>query len=222
MLYEKLLYIQFGNHVDAGDVPDYFIRNSNKFFLLSLAPHFIQSMGNALFFYENGKKIYEINLPSLKCLPFIKVLLLKLLFSYFLYIFVLFRYVKPKRLTILCCHPIYFLGSLLLKKIFKIRFIYWIWDYFPVKKFIFYIFNKMSFFYNSHLQFVLYLSGRLANIYNLSNSKGIRKVVGFGIKKKLEDRRRKLKGSNTLGFIGSINPNQGLEIIFKFLQKNNW
>ena len=85
-------------------------------------------------------------------------------------------------------------------------------------------YNKLADFYNKTLKYVIYVSPTTFEVYRKRAPQGknqFRKVISLGMKKNFSAIKLK-KNKIILGFIGVIREHQGLDLVFKLLEKENY
>lgn len=211
--YNSIFFLTADPTKNAGSIKDYFINNSEDF----VAFHFFPSYTNNssyIEYYRNGEKlfckIFNMNFGKNRI---IKNLLDFCAFSYTL------LFVVKRGTFIIVNAPLYCFFSGFFSFVKSFHYILWIGDYYPQKKFPMNIYHSIVDYYNNRLPYVLYLSPPLRKIYESKRSQNkFSKMIPLGIKnEKLGKLTRKGKKIR-LGFIGIIREQQGLELIFEFLQ----
>ncbi len=214
-IYKNILYVVGDTMENSGNVKEYFIKQSDNFYLLRLAAY--HSRRPSFFeYYFRSKKIFTIKIHFYKGDNWF----LKYIFSLIYYYYVLFKYFrKSPHVDIIVIHPIHCLFNGFLSLFVKFRLVFWIWDYFPQKSGLMNIYHFLVNNYNTKLNHVLYLSPPIKKIYNINDNK-IRILAPFGLKRKYSKLINKNKNTILLGFIGIVKKGQGLENLFNFLKQS--
>lgn len=215
MKYKSIFFCTAHPTKDMGGVKQYFIKNSDFFVTF----HFFLGFSTDAPYmekYQGGKKIYERKFSFYKG----KNKLIQNILNYLYFSFILIRHVKRDSFLLINA-PIYcFLNSFFrLMKGFK--YVLWIGDYYPDKRFPMNFYHKMVNFYNEHIPYVLYVSPPLKKIYlsKTSQIKNFRKTSPLGIIKNLKKTHMLPNKDITLGFIGIIRMQQGLDLAFSYLKQ---
>lgn len=211
--YDKIAYLTVIPFKDTGNVVEYFIKNSNEFYLYLFPPSY-KNQPTEFLIYKNGKLFEKDKFWFYKG----NNKLLIHIFYYLYFLLCLFKY-RVRDTFIIFYFPLYLFLNAQISLVTRNKYIFWIWDYFPTKSKVMDTYNKLVLHYNNHLQYVMYLSPNLKKIYsNRSRSSSVREVVSFGIK----DRKivKKVK-HNVLGYIGNLRPGQGIEFLIDVAKQNN-
>lgn len=149
--------------------------------------------------------------------------IIKLVYYYFVFQYILFRYV-PLGSYVIVDNPVLCIFNFASSLLKHVRYIYWIGDYYPENTGFMKIYNSLSNYYNKSLKIVWYVSPPVMKMYNKNNnahnSKKIRMLVSLGVLRKISsDKKKHLNKTVTLGFIGVIREQQGLDLVFSYLQK---
>ncbi len=211
--YNNIYYVIVDPIKNMGNVREYLIANTRHFVTF----HFFAGYDprpSYMCIFKEGKKISERVLPSYTGRNHV----LKLLSNYFLYLFILFRYVRPDA-TVLVANPIFCIGHRMFSAVKSLRYVFWIGDYYQRVSGIMKFYNTLVSHYNRTLPYVLYESPPIENIYRPLAAKGLyRKLVTLGIRPQSSSRRVRKDRKIVLGFIGVIREQQGLDLIFRYLQ----
>lgn len=216
----KSIFYTFSAPVkNVGGFKDFLIKKTE--YLLCF--HYFGSFSDKLCYYEiykSGKLIYKKNLHFYKG----KNIYLRYFFILSIYFYLLF--IKCQRKSyVITQDPLLLSFSKFMEKIKKIRFVFWICDYYPrskkkksINKFLS-IYNYLLFSNAKTLDYVLYLSPPLKN--KLFYKGGIiRKLIPLGITNKTKRTNRKLINNNLImGFIGIIAETHGLDLVIDYFDK---
>lgn len=214
--YKKIAYVTVIPFKDTGNIVEYFAKNSQEFYLYLFPPSY-KNQPSQFSYFNKGNEIMTEKLWWYKGNN--KILIH--VFYYIYYIHILSKY-RITNTYIIFYFPLYLLLNSFISFLTGNKFVFWIWDYFPVKSRVMNIYNTLVKHYNDSLQYVLYLSPNLKKIYTSSfvqskEKEGIREVVSFGIK---EVEIIGKVNSNTVGYIGNLRPGQGLEFILDAVKEN--
>lgn len=211
--YTSIYYVIVDPIKNMGNVREYLIANTKRFVTF----HFFAGYDprqSYLCIYTEGKKVLQKPLPSYTGRNHV----LKLLSNYLLYVFILFRYVRPDT-SVLVANPIFCIGHRFFSIFKKLRFVFWIGDYYPNVAGFMKFYNALVLQYNRTLPYVLYESPPIEKIYHQLAPKGLyRKLVTLGIRSQLPSKRVRKDPENVLGFIGVIRKQQGLDLMFQYLK----
>lgn len=211
--YTSIYYVIVDPIKNMGNVREYLIANTKRFVTF----HFFAGYDprqSYLCIYTEGKKVLQKPLPSYTGRNHV----LKLLSNYLLYVFILFRYVRPDT-SVLVANPIFCIGHRFFSIFKKLRFVFWIGDYYPDAAGFMKFYNALVLQYNRTLPYVLYESPPIEKIYHqLAPKELYRKLVTLGIRSQLSPKRVRKDRENVLGFIGVIRKQQGLDLMFQYLK----
>lgn len=217
MKYNNIFFCTAHPTKNMGNVKEYFIKNSQNFvafhFFLGYAtdPSYVEK-------YSQGKKVFEKKFSFYKG----KNKLIQNILNYLYFSYTLLAYVNRGSFLLINA-PIYCFLNSIFSFLKGFTYILWIGDYYPDKKFPMNLYHKFVEFYNKRMHYVLYVSPPVAKIYEKHgiDNKKFRKTISLGIKKEYHQRRNVKKKNITLGFIGIIRLQQGLDLCFSYLQKTD-
>ncbi|EKD86438.1 MAG: hypothetical protein ACD_37C00283G0004 [uncultured bacterium] len=216
--YKSVYYAIYDNLKNIGSFKQYLIDNSEVIVCFHF-PHGYSKTPSYMEIYQNGRMKRTNKFPMYKG----KSNIVKLLVYYIYFYYILIRFV-PRKSFVVVDTPIFCILSRVPSFIKKVRFIYWIGDFYPSNKGFMRIYNSLANYYNKSLGIVWYVSPPLKKVYSSTSSLDygkIRMLVPLGTK------RKKYKITTTphspirLGFVGVIREQQGLDLIFNYLQKFN-
>lgn len=210
--YTKIAYFVVIPFKDTGNLVEYFINNSNEFYLYLYPPSY-KNQPSVLNYYKKGKLVKTETLWFYKGNN-------KFLIHLFYYIYYLYALLKFKitNTYIIFYFPLFLFLNSLFALFTGNKYVFWIWDYFPTKSRTMYLYNLLVKYYNNSLSYVIYLSPVLKEIYKTKgDEKKVRQVVSFGIKNLTLTSSVK---PNKIGFIGNLRPGQGLEFIIEIAKQN--
>lgn len=215
MKYKSILFCSADPTKNAGGLSDYFIENSTVFTAFHFFPSYTKEKTYAVQ-YINGKKKFK------KTFTFYEGnnLLLKNLFDfcYFSYTII---FIVPRGSFVITNAPVYCFLNFLFRFLKSVKYVLWIGDYYPDKSIKMKIYNIYVSYLNKTVDYVLYLSPPLEQIYSKSRSDNkLKELVPLGIKKQRGKLRKKGKVT-VLGFIGIIRRQQGLDLMFEYLKNAN-
>lgn len=213
--YKNILYCTNDSGKNSCNRRDYFIENSENLITF----HYILGFSDKFSYmeqFENGKMVLRKEFSVYRG----KNVAIKNIFYYLYYVYILFFHMK-RRTFILTTFPMYCVFNSFFKLFKKSEIVFWIEDYFPPKNMSLKLYNFLVNYYEKRLRYVIYISPRIAKIYSSSKKLGhnkYRSVVTLAIKR--NSVKNKLStGEIKLGFIGILREQQGLDLIFKYLQK---
>lgn len=208
MKYKKIFFITHHIQKYCGNIFDYFLENSEDFFVYSISLTFKDEP--CIFeHYQNGKLVdrKEFKNHLNKSMP------LKYIYYYWYFLKINIKII-PKRTIVINYHPLFCLFSSLFGVFKKQIMIFWIFDYFPSRKGFYFVYNKMVDFYNRNLDYVLYLGKGLEAVYSKKRKK-YKQVIDLGIKKVNYER---IIEEDLMGFVGNLKKYQGFEIILEAME----
>ena len=200
--------LQFSGHIE-----EYFARHTYKLVVLVIMPR-LNNKNNLIRVYEKGRLMSE---KSVWSSGNIFLYYLAWLFDYWKILLTYFD--KKEEFTVISFHPISFFGSSLQKRLRRVKFAFWIGDYFPPVNFSLRLFESLKKHYHDRVKYRYYLSNRLNNLYNhtIVDTQQSRTVM-WGLKPSKITHSAGKKTS--ILFIGLIKESQGLELVFEFLRKH--
>lgn len=215
MRYKNIFYINSEPLKNLGNFRDYLISNSESLTTL----HFFLGFSNKYPYvekYKFGKKILRKEFNIYKGNNnYIRNIL------YFIfYFYILFKY-ADRDSYVITTSPIFCFLNIIGSFFKNTRHVFWIGDYYPSKKFPMNIYHTLVDYYNNKLKYVLYVSPPLKKIYfKKSQNQKYRSLATLGIKK--ENTKKHInKKILTVGFVGVIREQQGLDLFFDFLKKTS-
>lgn len=220
MKYKSVCYAIYENLKNIGNFKEYLINNSDTAVFFHY-PHGYSKTSSYLEVYKDGalkktKFFYRYKGES----NTIKLVIYYIYFQYILYRFV------PSGSYVIVDLPVFCMLSSVGKFLKKMKFIYWIGDYYPKNDGFMKIYNNLAAYYNSSLEVVWYVSPPVKKIYESmidykNNSGKKRLLVTLGTKQKTRSFLSNPKRPFKIGFIGVLREQQGLELMFSYLQKYN-
>ena len=199
----------------CGHVTEYLVANTEHLCLFVFETRFGKKR-HRIERYENGVKTGERELRSSH-----NVFLYY--WRWFLYAHVeLFRFAAkaPGRTIVFCGHPVNLFGMTLHRLVHRVRYAYWIGDYFPSRSIVIRCFERVKRFYNSRVDFAWYLSDAINRIENGEvRNEPCRRTVPWGIRMYpgcdavRRDTRRIL-------FVGLLREGQGIDALVDFIAAN--
>lgn len=219
MKYKSVCLVATESIKDIGNLRNYLIEHSEHMTTF----HFPLGYAKKASYteqYSNGKKVYSREFPT-----YYGSSKAGKLISHYIY-FVITLLLYTKRGSVVIVHnPIFcFLHSI--TSFWKeFRFVLFIGDYYPDNRGLMRVHHMLTNFYNRKLQHVIYLSPPLATIYGPKQSvprhtKKYRKQMSLGIPQRFRSapEQHRTPGEVRLGFIGVLREQQGLDILFQYLE----
>lgn len=211
LIYKKIFIyssLQF-----CGNIEEYFSTHSEKLVVFIVMPR-LKNSGNLVRVYLKGKLVEEQT-----------VLLSENIFLYyFLWLYnhwkILLKYFSyDEKFHVIAGHPVSYIGLFLQKIIrHRVKFIYWMGDYFPGDGLVIKAFERVKKFYHDRADYNLYLSDGINQVLNngktINNSK--KKTVMWGVKPVISG--KKSVNKFTILFVGLVKESQGLEEVFSLLK----
>ena len=199
----------------CGHVPEYLIANTEHLCLFVFETRFGKKK-HKVEWYENGVKTGERELSTSH-----NVFLYYLLWFWHAYVW-LYRFAAkaPGRTIVLCGHPDNMFGMSLHRLVHRVRYSYWIGDFFPSRSLVIRCFERVKRFYNDHADFVWYLSDAINRIENGKVLQEPRKMTvpwGIRIYPGCDTVRR---DTRRLLFVGLLRNGQGIDTIIDFIADN--
>lgn len=221
MKYKSIYFVTTESIKNLGNFRNYLIENT-KYLVTFHFPHGYLLKPSYIEIFEKGKMVYRKEFYRFKW----NVNIIKLLLYYIYFNYTLFRFVKRGSFVIVE-NPIFCILNVIPSLVKKTKFVFWVGDYFPSHTRLMWFYNKIADFYNRTLKYVIYISPPIEKIYgskfgerDLGNK--FRKQISLGIIKRFKEINKTI-GYNkviTLGFIGVIREQQGLDLVFKYLSKS--
>lgn len=212
--YKKIAYLTVYPFKDTGNVVEYFVSSSIDFFLYLFPPSY-KNQPSVFAHYHQGKLMKEEKIWIYKGNN-------KLLIHCFYYLYYLYFLIKYRinNAHIIFYFPIFLFFKSVIEFFTFNKYVFWIWDYFPSKSRTMKIYNKVIKHYSCRMNFVIYLSPRLKEIYDTrkESSEKIREVVPFGIR---TVNIKRTPVPSLIGYIGNMRPGQGLEFLLEVAKKKD-
>lgn len=217
--YQNIVNILPKDMEHSGQLQRYLVENSANMwaFLFPLAYNKREKIKIKKF--EQGQQILE---KELGIIPF-SGRFWRYMDYYLSYLYFVFRYLRRKdKWIVITGFPIFLVGSTVLRWIKNLQHVYWLHDYFaPGKGLLIRVFNFLVEHYNKRLNYVLYISPKIAQKYDIYGDSGkYRGIVPSGIKKMHSKPDSSPDGVTVCGFIGILRQAQGIELLFEFLKQN--
>lgn len=213
MKYKTILLTLLEITRKTGNLEEYFVQNTNEFYLYLFPPSFVEK-GSTLIYYKEGNKVWERHLFWYKG----KQKLIKMFF-YYLYLAYILLFVVPRKTIYVTYQPLFCVGSSFYRLIKRTTLVFCVGDYFPRRyDFITKLYHFLTLYYMKRCRYVLLPSPMYEEVYGVPRVKGQhRDELKYAIKKITIQREPVL---NQMGYIGNVRLGQGLEVIFEALQKN--
>ena len=222
MRYKSIYFVTTESIKNLGNFRNYLIENT-QYLVTFHFPHGYLQKSSYVEIFIGGKLAYRANFYRYHG----KNSILKLLLYYLYFNYVLFRFVK-RGSFIIVENPIFCILNSIVAFIKRVKFIFWVGDYFPQHAGFMWFYNKIADFYIKRLRYVIYISPPIDRIYSIMFGKKsfknkFRKQISLGIVKKFTKVNKIINDNKsiTIGFIGVIREQQGLDLIFKFLSSNS-
>lgn len=216
MKYKNLCLITNESIKNMGSLRDYFIQNTQHFVSFHY-PHGYLSKQSYVDVYDNGVHIFSRRFPKVA----ISSNTVKN-FVYYVFInYVIFRYV-PKNAFVIVDNPLFCVSSGLFRMFRRLRFIYWVGDYYPEVHGAMRLYVGLAYYFISRLPHVVFVSPPLKAVYARFvgwKSEFMRPVIGLGIKKRYVTAKKPKSKKTVLGFIGVIRSQQGLDLAFRYIKE---
>ncbi len=222
MKYKSIYFVTTESIKNLGNFRNYLIENTDYLVTFHF-PHGYLKKASYMEIYKKGKisqrkEFYRY--PG-------KTNMVKLGLYYLYFNYIVFKYVK-KESFIIVENPIFCIFNSLAALTKRVKFIFWVGDYFPDNTGFMWFYNKIADFYNKNLKYVLYVSPPLYKHYmsvllEKDKKTKYRAVFTLGVKKRYNAKKtfNKLSKKIVLGFIGVIRKKQGLELAFEYLSKSS-
>lgn len=203
---------QFCGHID-----EYLIENTRRLSLFYCQPRFGKHY-HIVRQYEEGILVHERKLKSSQGL-----------FAYYLLWLwnhnrELIRFLRSSKCTtiVFCGHPVCFFAKSLIMLLYRVRYAYWIGDYFPVNKFVIRTYERLKKIYHDRMDFAYYLSDSIHRKMNRERICGhsSRRTVMWGVKPYSSLCSEMKQQSKRLMFVGLLRAGQGIENVIDFLVSN--
>lgn len=218
MRYKNIIFAIHESIKNLGNFKNYLIENT-EYLVTFHFPHGYLRKSSYLEIYERGNMVLRREFPRYKG----RINIIKLVLYYIYFQYVIYKYGR-KNSFVIVENPIFCLFNSLPSIIKKIKFVFWIGDYYPNHTGVMWFYNKIADFYNRTLKYVIYVSPPLYEVYmkRITKKKGqFRKIVSLGIKKQFSEHRF-TKRKPIFGFIGVIREQQGLDLIFNSVKQHNF
>ncbi len=159
MKYGSIFTLAIPSTLSTGHFNEYFIKNSKQFFLF-IMPLTSQEPKVLLRHYTNGTLINEHDFMWY----WGKNTILRYVFFYLYYIYsVLF--ILPRKTIVITTTPQFCILSSFFDRLKQVKVVYTTGDYYPNPTGIMRLFNGLAQYYNKHLQYVLYGSPKMKQVY---------------------------------------------------------
>ena len=220
MRYGNIIFVIHETIKNAGNFRNYLIDNT-EYLITFHFPHGYLPKPSYIEIYKDGKFSSRKEFPRIK----INSSILKLI-SYYLYLnYTILRFGRPKSFVIVE-NPVFCIFNGFTGIIKKTKFVFWVGDYFPSHTGFMRFYNKVADFYIKTLRYIIYVSPPLQDLYSdkvhMETKDKFRSQISLGMEKKLWNKKKLLKSKKiTVGFIGVLRKQQGLELVFKYLKKTN-
>lgn len=198
----------------AGNVYDYFMDNSDTFIFFSFPLGFSTSYSYVEIYKKRELKqtiFFDFYSGSNNKIKF--------LFYYFYFNYVLIKY-APQGTWVLSNFPTFFIFNFVFKFLKRVKFIFWIGDYYPSRKFPVIMYHLLVEYLNKSLKYILYVSPPLEKIYAEKRGNKFKKLVTFGFGRNNRQISDQKKSKIVLGFIGIIRDQQGLDLTFNYIKNS--
>ena len=211
--YYKKIFL-YASDQFCGNIEEYFSLHTRKLVVFIVMPR-VKNSGNWIREYRDGKLISKVpvELSENVILYYLKAIYFHwhILFSYFS---------KDEKFILIAGHPLCFFGLGIQKLARRVKYVYWVGDYFPGADLIISTYEKIKKRYHDSIPYSLYLSDGINMVFNggrVVNTKN-RKTVMWGVKS-FNVKRLIPKRKFRLLFVGVIKESQGLEDVFKLLSE---
>jgi len=211
--YDRILLIAHHINKHTGNVFEYFRQNSRELFVFSYAPSFQEPVCLLETFRHGAKKRerryawYRGRNVGLKY------------FFYLLYYLDAVWFRLPGRTITITFHPLFCVLNSLSRLFKNDRTVFWVYDHFPSRKGLYYLYNLMADHYDRRLRHVLYLGTALEDVYRGISGPAkagyYRGVVDFGVR---PVPRSGAPVPGLLGFVGDLKLYQGIRLAYQALK----
>lgn len=202
----------YGSLQSVGHIMDYFIKHTKKLVVYIIMPR-VNGSANDLRVYERGIVKHEHSVGSST-----NIFLYYFIWWYYQNLFLLQYFSRSEQVLVFGGHPVAFIGMSMMKLLRRLKYAYWIGDYYPPVHWSLILFEKLKKYYHDRIPFTYYLSDRINNIYN---SKVItlpnKKTVMWGVKPHTGSKKQ-ITSPFKLLFVGVIRPSQGIEDLLLFIK----
>ncbi len=200
----------------AGHCLQHMIENSDKLVALYLLPRG-GGVKNFIEVYHNGILVERRDLIS----P--RNVLLSYIFYYLDYLYVLLRYFSfHEHFYFLNSFPFFFFFNSIIRLIWRIEFVYWIGDYWPMRSLYTDIIRFLTHYYHDRTQYAFYLSDRINKIMNHGKilHESTKRTAMWGVDPP-NISLKKLSGNEiTLCHIGVLVEWQGIDLLLAVVAKD--
>lgn len=195
----------------CGHIEEYFSKHSEKCVVYIVQPR-MQGVDNLLRVYNHGKLIHERSILSSK-----NIILYYILWFINHWLILLREFTSGEKFVVLSGHPITFFGLNIQRLLRKVRFAYWVGDYFPPVNNILILYEKIKRFYHDCSDFQYYLSDKINSIFNEGKivKKTLSGTVMWGVKP-VAILNKSLPATHLLS-VGLIKESQGFGYLMDFL-----
>lgn len=198
----------------CGNIEEYFVDNTEKLVAFIIMPR-LKHEYNFIRLYKKGKLIEE------KKVRFSQNIILYYFRWYYYEMFFLMKYFsRSEKVFVITFHPISFFGMSLKKMLRRIKYVYWIGDYFPSVNLSLRLFEKLKKHYHDKMLYCCYLSDKINKKLNgkILNTP-YRKTIMWGVDAKFI-KREPNKHNFSFLFVGQITDSQGLDFLYEFLKSH--
>lgn len=207
----------YGSLQSVGHTMDYFTKHTRKLVIFIVMPR-VNNTPNILRVYRKGRLVEERLVSSSSNI------FLYYLFWWWCHNYFLLKYIRPGESAIVFAgHPLAFIGMSIMGKLRRVRYAYWVGDYFPPVRWSLQAYERLKKYYHDCISVTFYLSDMINAIMNgkIVNQKN-KKTVMWGVKVnsgkwKMESEKKKIGQQFRLLFVGVVRLSQGLEDIFSYL-----
>lgn len=214
--YKNIFYL--GSSLWAGNVIEYFIKNSHKLVVFYFLPRW-EKRRNFVRVFVKGKLIREYSLFSPKNI-FIQYLFLPIQIS----LVIIRNFKKEESFYAITYHPIFFPIKYFLRYMRNFEIVFWIADYIKNGDSFKKLFQFFTSYYQKRNKYNFYLSDRINKVMNEeirrkpTNHTVMLGVKPFSIKNKKIQKRvtKKIR----LFYIGVIKESHGMTLLLRLLEKN--
>ena len=205
----------YGSLQSVGHTMDYFIKHTEKLVVYIIMPR-VNGSSNYLQVYEKGVLIEKKEVVSST-----NIFLYYFLWWYHQNLFLLQYFSRSEQVLVFGGHPVAFIGMSVMKLLRRLKYAYWIGDYYPPVHWSLILFEKLKKYYHDRISVTYYLSDRINNIYNgkvvtLPN----KKTVMWGVKP-YTGSKKQITSPFKLLFVGVIRPSQGVEDLLLFIKNTS-
>lgn len=202
----------YGSLQSVGHTMDYFIKHTKKLVVYIIMPR-VNGSANDLRVYERGIVKHEHSVGSST-----NIFLYYFLWWYYQNLFLLQYFSRSEQILVFGGHPVAFIGMSVMKLLRRLKYAYWIGDYYPPVHWSLILFEKLKKYYHDRVSFTYYLSDKINSIFNgkvvtLPN----KKTVMWGVKV-YKGSKKQITSPFKLLFVGVIRPSQGIEDLLLYIK----